>query len=810
MISSFIFQYKQAWLSLKKRPGFIATVVSTMGITLGALICVLTLAYLLLFQPLPYPEQERLYEVDYIKVNQLGADEDTGFNFPSFYHLYENQKDFDEITLLFYAFNVVTSLPHQPTVPVAFVTPEIMTMLNIPMEMGRQFDEREARETNHPVVILNYDTWQKEFSADPNILTQKIGFKGRQYEVIGVTGKNFIEPQIFRQGINTGIWFPWDFHLGKRAEPYWGANYDRIAMIGKLKKGLIANQVEQSLTPIMTELRKNNNEEINPIHKDWTVRLQLTSLSTVLLGESSNAIYFLLAGVSGLVLIASANITNLFVSRTAEQQRKLAIQAALGAKKSQLVRLILAESSLLMALSVILALFVSSSGFYLIKANLAGVLPRIDELTVNAITFSGAVLFASVAALFFSYISSQMINYRALNTQLQSSGKGTGVQVSKGIRQTLIASQVAIAMVLVFANLSLFNNAIQKINAPTGFNINNIMHASFSVSSPEYPDGDVARPIMLDLQEEVLKLPQVESADLSYSHLASFFSNVVTNPQNNETIRSDMKGIGDEFFNMSGQSLIEGNFFEKADFENPDFRGLIVNDRLAEFLSPNESVIGKTVLFGEDPAHIIGVVKGIKLPNTDSVPKRLYFPLWGGATKMNIKLLPNQTITRTELVTAVKAVTPLYALYGLENLKDTEDQLLFSQYTTAVITASLAIITLLLAAIGLYGILSYGTQMRRFELGTRMAIGAKAKDLVLLLIKDNSVVILIGIAVSLIVLIGLYIVFYTLVAQYLSITLLGVYLFTLITITLLCLFACYWPLRQYIKQPAIYSLRGSD
>lgn len=100
--------------------------------------------------------------------------------------------------------------------------------------------------------------------------------------------------------------------------------------------------------------------------------------------------------------------------------------------------------------------------------------------------------------------------------------------------------------------------------------------------------------------------------------------------------------------------------------------------------------------------------------------------------------------------------------------------------------------------------------MRRFELGTRMAIGAKAKDLVLLVVKDNSVVILIGIAVSLVVLIGLYIAFYTSIAQYLSMTLVGVYILTLITITLLCLFACYWPLRQYIKQPAIYSLRGSD
>ncbi len=810
MIASTVFQLKQAWLSLKNKPGFIATVVTTMGITLGALICVLTLAYLLFLQPLPYPEQERLYEIKYNKVNQQGVYQETGFNFPSFYHLYENQQDFDELALIFQAHNVITSLDHQPTVPVSFITPELMHMLNVPMHLGRYFDDREAFDTNHPVAMINYQTWQQDFNADPNILSKKIEFKGRQFEVIGVTAKHFIEPQISRQGINTALWFPWDFHLGTNAEEYWQATYDRIYMIGKLKKGLQAQQVEQSLSPVMNDLRENNNEDISPAKKNWTIKIQLNQLSEVLLGESSTTIYFLLAGVLGLVLIASANITNLFVSRTAEQQRKLAIQAALGAKKSQLIRLILAESSILMALSLVLALVVSSIGFYLIKTYLAGLLPRVDELTISTITFSCALGLSIIAALFFAYIRSKMINYNALNKQLQSSGKGTGVQVSKRIRQVLISSQVAIAMILVFANLSLFNSAMQKINTPTGFDLDNIMHASFSVSAPEYPDGDIARPIMLALEQQLLQLPQVESVDLSYSHLSRFFSNVFIDPSTNETIRADAKGVGDEYFTMSNQSLIAGNYFSKADAENEDFNGMIINENLANLLNMNKNSVGQNFIFGDSSIKVVGIVKDINLPGSNVAKPRFYVPVWPSATKMNIKLLPNQTLSRTEVVSAIKAVTSLYSLYGLESLKETENTLLFSQYTTAVTTAALTIITLLLAAVGLYGILSYGTQMRRFEIGTRMAIGAKAKDIIQLIIKENSVVIFIGIGISLLILISMYLAFTTQVSAYLSFHLITIYAVTLIIVITLCLLSCYWPLRQYIKQPAIYSLHGSE
>jgi ABC-type antimicrobial peptide transport system permease subunit len=177
---------------------------------------------------------------------------------------------------------------------------------------------------------------------------------------------------------------------------------------------------------------------------------------------------------------------------------------------------------------------------------------------------------------------------------------------------------------------------------------------------------------------------------------------------------------------------------------------------------------------------------------------------------MTLKLRDGQKLSREQVVTAINNVSSLYALYSVDTLASEKMKRLFTQYTTAITTAVLAIITLFLASVGLYGILSYGTQMRRFELGTRMAIGAKRKDLVGLIVKDNVWVIVLGFASSLVVVLGIYIAYKEVLSAYMSVDLLPMFMTSILSIALLSLFACYWPLRQYINHPAIHSLRGSD
>jgi ABC-type antimicrobial peptide transport system permease subunit len=204
------------------------------------------------------------------------------------------------------------------------------------------------------------------------------------------------------------------------------------------------------------------------------------------------------------------------------------------------------------------------------------------------------------------------------------------------------------------------------------------------------------------------------------------------------------------------------------------------------------------------------VVTGILLPGETDMPIRAYIPANLATTQMTLQLKAGQTISREEVVSVISEVSSLYALFSLDNLVDVKRLQFFTQYTIAMTTLALAIITLFLASVGLYGILSYATQMRRFELGTRMAIGAKRKDLVRLIIKDNAWVISIGMGTSMVVMLLLYIGYQDQLSAYIGVELFGMFALTICAIGALSLFACYWPLRQYINQPAIHSLRGSD
>jgi predicted permease len=809
-MSQFFYQQKQAWVSLKKKAGFVATVVTTMGTTLGALLCVLTLGYLLIVEPLPYPEQDKLYSVVHAIGDKTGETNATAFTYPGMIHLYKNQDVFESTALIQYGQDVLTSLPNQPRLSTGYVTPEWFELLGTEMQMGRLFESTEALDTFNPVAIVSYKTWQDEFDSAPDMLDKKVSFSGVSFRVIGVLGESFVEPQITQTGRDVGMWFPWDYNLDVRMKERWGNISGALYFAGKLKDTLSAAQAEQIITPLVNDTWVEKVVSM-PFFNGWAIEMQLESFQTAIVGDSQNTVYKLLAGVLGLVLIAFANIANLFMSRTAEQQRQLAIYAALGAKKHHLFRGLLAESGLLMSLSLLVALVVASLGFSLLQANLASELPRINELGVNYITFLASIILAFSFALLFAFLSSKMINYRALNSMLQASGKGTGVQVSKRFRQGLIVSQVAIATVLVFTNITLFKEAVDTITQPPGYTVDNMTQMSLSVSASEFPPEEEVAAAMVQLKKSLLALPQVESISQSSSVLDGFGLWALTAVASGENFTPENNSISHNYFTMIGQALLEGDYFSEADIIDRN-RVMIVNDEFAKRLNPDGSALGLQISPGaeSEPFTITGVVKGAKMPAESEVPMRAYTPANLANTQMTLKLRDGQSIEPEQVVTAIKSVSSLYALFNLETLDSKKKRRLFTQYTTATTTATLAVITLFLASVGLYGILSYGTQMRRFELGTRMAIGAKRKDLVGLIVKDNLWVIVLGIASSIVVMLGIYIGYTEALLAYISVDLLPIFLTTILSIALLSLFACYWPLRQYINHPAIHSLRGSD
>jgi predicted permease len=804
-MNHFIYLIKQAFASLKGQLCFVGAVVSTMAVTLGALLCVLTLAYLLLIEPLPYPEQDTLFTVEHQLIDMDAKVDGIAFTYPNLMHLYTKQNVFSASALIYHDADVLLSSPSHPRLSLSFITPQWFSLLGADIAIGRSFEATEALDTYHPVAVLSYQTWEKQFALDKDILSKKMQFGEVSYRIVGVLSEAFIEPHIAGIGVKSQVFLPWDYNpIPPSQRKRWGNDDSGLMFLGKLNGSQTPKQVQQTLKALVND---NWQQEVvgRQFFKGWSIGINLHSLQSVILSKSEKTVYLLIAGVMSLLLIACTNIANLFMSRTAEQHRNMAIYAALGATKKQLFKTLLAETGLLMGVSTFIAVYIASLGLKGVRLLLSDYLPRVDELSINPFTLVCALTLMLSLALFFAYLSLSMINYRGLNQSIQSSGKGSGIQISKKIRQSLVLCQIAVVSALVFINIVLFKEALSIINEPPGFETDDISFVVLSLPATKDDENAALVANMLQVRSQLSALPQVAGISQSMAPMP-FFTNALSRLGSDERYSIQAKDVDHRYFQLIQQPLLQGAYFSAADIKD-DNNVMIVNDVFAKQLAPQGSALGLKFNQG---ISIVGVVKGIKVPGETDIPPRFYYPASPSRNMLLVKTIPGQTLTRENIVEVLQQVSSGFKLFSLSTLHQRKSNRLFSQFTTALTSGVLGIITFLLAAIGLYGILSYGTQMRQFEIGTRLALGAKRGSVVKLIFKDNASMILLGMLTSVLVLLGLYLGFNDSLNAYPSGNMALAFVLTVSSISLLSLFACYWPLRKYINQPVIYSLRGSD
>jgi ABC-type antimicrobial peptide transport system permease subunit len=271
--------------------------------------------------------------------------------------------------------------------------------------------------------------------------------------------------------------------------------------------------------------------------------------------------------------------------------------------------------------------------------------------------------------------------------------------------------------------------------------------------------------------------------------------------------------VDHQYFLMSGQRLIEGNLFTEQQVQDK-VKNLIINQQLADIIAPNNSALGKRLSFGssadDELAFVVsGVVSGLKIPGETSIPPQVYRPL-NNAFNMTILLRENQTLTKERIMNVLAEVSSILKIFKLEKLTALKNNKLFAYFVSLTVTVTITIVSILLTFIGLYGILSYSSQMRRFEIGTRMAVGAKGKDIIGLIVRDNVRTLLTGIMLSMLILLVFYLGFSDHIRSYLNLEMIPLFVITIVVIALTSFIACYLPLRKYISKPAIHSLRGSE
>jgi predicted permease len=817
--------FTTALYALSKAKGYAVTVVLTLGLTLGTLVAMFNLNFQILAAPLPYPEEARL-----IAATAAWLKPDGSINRPVatpkvITQIYQQSSDklSDQALYGNSDFATLRDLPHSPSIPLVYTTPGYMRMYQMPLLHGRAFSRDEDIGSQQPVAVISERLWRSQYNADPALLGQKIQIGQIAFTVVGIAAADFAEPKLFGPDTVHDLWLPWDFNGGFQLLSPSGLSRN-LYYLAQLKDANDRLAFEQEVRPQLDALFQQARSAANQGGPKFSVRFHATPLRQVLEGDSRQATLWMLAGSLVLLLIASANITNLILSRAARQQRTMTIQAALGAQRHHLLANVFAELCVLMTAALLLAFAIAQLAYVLLQWYATTTLPRLQELGFNLPTMLFAMAISLLLTLGFAQLISRQLNYRVLQQNLQSSGKGTGVQISSRIRQLLISAQVMLAAMLLVCACQVLSQSLAQLRQHIGFAtadryqvlLEDIAANPANVSSGDRAAQERQRGAeLLQIRDLLLQHPAIADASLStnapvgFNGVSAGFAAYQREANQQQTRLETRETRTDQhYLPMFDMPLLQGRNFTAQEVASQT-PVLIINQALAEQLSPDGKVLGQRLYgSGNNQAfEIIGVTANRFLPaasGVDELPYRSYSPR--AADNLLLQLKPGRQIDKKALNALLQQVSPQLRTLDIYSIEHNANQVLLRSSLAAAITTSLVLISFVLATIGTYGVLSYSVQLRRFELGVRMAIGARPGTILRQLLGENLKPVLVGLVLAALALAALWFgLQQTTFIIELSASGFALPLLLIVLLTTLTSLLSVWDI---IRKPAIYALQG--
>ncbi|MDQ9092150.1 ABC transporter permease [Pseudoalteromonas haloplanktis] len=807
-------QLRLAWASLMNAPGFVAAVVATLALTLATLFVVLSLVNSYFLKPLDVFDESRMVVVEQQTTYQENSS--SGFqSYQSIVHWLKNNQSFEQTFMINAAEQVFSNLDGQPKEDVLYVGAEYFELLNTPFLLGQGFNKGKTLEEIDDSVIISENFWQEHFDSDPNVIGKTLktvgGIGNSGYTITGVVAGHFSPPYMIKAG-SVEAWFPTSsdrrfFHTDDWQSP-WTNTFGNLKLIAVLKPGVTNEQVK-------TDLKA----QIDSIKSEWLDNGGITDINPVVtpyreveLGNNDQLSLMMLAGALGLLVIAVLNVSTLFFSRALAQHKTLALQAVLGAKRKTLFNSILLQSLILMSISVSIALFLSVWGIRLFKVLAEGRLPLVNSIAVDTNLVLVAIVMCIALAYIFSIITAYLINYKTLNQQMQNSGKGGISQVSGRTVRLLIGVQMFVAALLVSFSVMVVSKSLETINRPLGSDTENLFFAQ--LFQPNNNSSLDERYVNAKKYQKILQDSEgIKGVALGHSPItARQTANSLTDVEGNSTIFFPSQGVGVEYFDLVNTKILAGRTFSEQAVRG-ETNEMLVSLSVAKWLLPNQdhtNIIGQSYRGLQDKMYeIIGITEDFNHPKyyDESFGRHIWWPAQPWSYMFIIEAEPGVKLTGKQVLNILSGASTNLTLWQFKDSQQEYDNLLYMSRLTVVLCCTLALFTLLLAAIGIFGVLSYNLGLRRYEFGIRMALGAKKARLFKLMSKEAVLPVLIGFILALSVMIAGY---HSLQEQLVSWLILDVRLQLLawfITL-IIAMFACFRPLLLLIKAKPMAALRN--
>ena len=733
---------------LGRNPGFAAVAVLTLALGIGANTAIFSVVNTVLLKPLPYAQPDRLLSVEL--TNSHGALTTGSLSYPTFFDLWARNHVFEHFVTGREANLTLTGYGEPAQIDGGVVTWDIFPTLGVRPALGRGFLPSEEKPDTH-VVVLSHKLWQSQFGGDRSIVGRSITLNQLPYTVVGVAPSGFSFPVDLP---NLQLWTT----IADDREMLDQRGARMLTGLGRLKPGVSIEQARADLNVIAAALAKQYPDD-NTNFSQASVRPELDTL----VGESRPPLLILLGAVGMVLLIACANIANLLLARTANRTHEMAIRAAIGAGRARVVRQLLTESLLLAMLGGVAGVLLAE---YALRAALplgGQSIPRLAQTQIDGRALAFSIFLVLLTSILFGLAPALQASKTDLTGSLREPGRG-GTQGHDRLRGALVIAQVTLGLVLVSGAGLLMATFLRLESSDLGFRADHLLTFWFSLPGSQYStDRQVA--FYDQLLERVRALPGVQSAAGVWplplgGDMASVAFNIDERPAaqpNRPHARMAFATPG--YFSTAGIPLLRGRFFtERDDAQAP--RVLIVNKAFADKYFPGEDVLGKRITSGAgapgrppSPEEIVGVVGSAKLFALEAEPEPMYYfpykqlPWQPPVVVLRTALAPQ--MLESSIRAQMAALDPGVPVFQVSTMNELLAAQLTEERFHTLLLVCFAGVALLLAMVGLYGVMAYSVSRRTREFGVRIALGASRSTVLSMVLKEAVVLLAVGLALGL-------------------------------------------------------------
>jgi putative ABC transport system permease protein len=734
---------------LTKNPGFTVVAVIALALGIGANSAIFSVVNTVLLRPLPYKDPERLVMV-FEDDSRHGYPRDTPA--PANYIDWRDQnKVFEGMAAIAELSFNLTGVGEPERLDGRRVSASLFPILGVEPQLGRRFTPEEDQPGENHVVILSHALWQRRFGSDAGVIGKTITMNGYSFAVVGVMPPSFQFPSRDDQ-----FWIPIAFtqaEAGRRGSHF-------LQVVARMKPGVTLGQAQAEMSAIATRLQQQypaDNVDLGAV---------VVPLHEQLVGNIKTALLVLLGAVGFVLLVACANVANLLLARAAGRQKEIATRVALGASRLRLIRQFLTESVLLAAIGGATGLLLSVWGVRLLKAFIPPNISQAKEITVDVKVLVFTLLISLLTGLVFGLAPATQATNINLNETLKEGGRDSAAG-SRGnrIRGVLVVSEVALSLILLIGAGLLINSFLRLRRVDPGFHTDNLLTMSVTLPAQKYPDRARRSAFYAEMISRVEALPGVRSAAVTsqiplikQGDTGSITIEGRPAPQPGQQFMAAIRIVSPHYFPTMGIQLLRGRLF--GDQDRADSPAVaVISDAMARRFWPGEDPTGKRICPGkpetpEDWVTIVGVVNDVRQFGLDADLKpQMYLTYQQSGYFSPRHLVVGTNVEPNSLASAVRG-----AVWGIDkdqpvsNISTMEEVLAESigrQRFSTLLLGVFGVLALVLAAVGIYGVMSYSVAQRTHEIGIRMALGAQTRDVLKLAVGQGLKLIMIGVGVGL-------------------------------------------------------------